>query len=190
MSELDELDRRILLQLQQNANLTNQELAEKVHASAPTCLRRVQRLHKSGFIHRQVAILNPQAFAASLQAIVEITLDKQHSEAMAAFELWVKEDAAVLQCYRVSPGPDFVLMVPGIRPPGSEVGDQKRVMTPKEAMEAGATHLVIGRPITGAADPAAAARQPDERTGRPAPVAAQAHGRRRVRGKRLLRLRL
>jgi len=111
MSELDELDKRILLQLQQNANLTNQELAEKVHASAPTCLRRVQRLHKSGFIHRQVAILNPQAFAASLQAIVEITLDKQHSEAMAAFELWVKEDAAVLQCYRVSPGPDFVLML-------------------------------------------------------------------------------
>lgn len=111
MSELDELDKRILLQIQQNANLTNQELAEKVHASAPTCLRRVQRLHKSGFIHRQVAILNPQAFAASLQAIVEITLDKQHSEAMAAFELWVKEDAAVLQCYRVSPGPDFVLML-------------------------------------------------------------------------------
>ncbi|WP_034852609.1 orotidine-5'-phosphate decarboxylase [Inquilinus limosus] len=54
--------------------------------------------------------------------------------------------------------PDSVLMVPGIRPAGSDVGDQKRVMTPKEAMEAGATHLVIGRPITAAADPAAAAR--------------------------------
>ncbi|MGK9166486.1 orotidine-5'-phosphate decarboxylase [Inquilinus limosus] len=51
-----------------------------------------------------------------------------------------------------------VLMVPGIRPAGSAAGDQKRVMTPKEAMEAGATHLVIGRPITAAADPAAAAR--------------------------------
>ncbi|MFE0754639.1 orotidine-5'-phosphate decarboxylase [Inquilinus sp. NPDC058860] len=54
--------------------------------------------------------------------------------------------------------PSTVLMVPGIRPPGAAAGDQKRVMTPKEAMEAGATHLVIGRPITGAADPAAAAR--------------------------------
>ncbi len=52
----------------------------------------------------------------------------------------------------------FVLMVPGIRPQGSDVGDQKRVMTPKEAMDAGATHLVIGRPITGAPDPAQAAR--------------------------------
>ena len=51
----------------------------------------------------------------------------------------------------------FVLMVPGIRPAGSAVGDQKRVMTPREAMTAGATHLVIGRPITEAADPATAA---------------------------------
>lgn len=53
---------------------------------------------------------------------------------------------------------DFVLMVPGIRPEGSEAGDQKRIMTPKQAVEAGATHLVIGRPITGAKDPAQAAR--------------------------------
>lgn len=54
-------------------------------------------------------------------------------------------------------GSDFVLMVPGIRPAGSDAGDQKRVMTPGEAFAAGATHLVIGRPITGAPDPAAAA---------------------------------
>jgi orotidine-5'-phosphate decarboxylase len=53
------------------------------------------------------------------------------------------------------PGGTFV--VPGIRPTGSEVGDQKRVMTPRQALDAGATVLVIGRPITGAADPAAAA---------------------------------
>ena len=53
---------------------------------------------------------------------------------------------------------NFILMVPGIRPAGSDVGDQKRVMTPKEAMDAGATHLVIGRPITGAADPVQAAQ--------------------------------
>lgn len=52
----------------------------------------------------------------------------------------------------------FILMVPGIRPAGSDVGDQKRVMTPKEAMDAGATHLVIGRPITGAPDPVKAAQ--------------------------------
>lgn len=54
-------------------------------------------------------------------------------------------------------GPDFILMVPGIRPAWSASNDQKRVMTPKEAVAAGATHLVIGRPITGAQDPAEAA---------------------------------
>jgi orotidine-5'-phosphate decarboxylase len=55
-------------------------------------------------------------------------------------------------------GPDFVLVVPGVRPAGSAAGDQKRTMTPAEAMALGATYLVIGRPLTGAADPAAAAR--------------------------------
>lgn len=55
-------------------------------------------------------------------------------------------------------GQNFALMVPGIRPAGSDAGDQKRVMTPKEAMDAGATHLVIGRPITQAKDPAQAAK--------------------------------
>lgn len=55
-------------------------------------------------------------------------------------------------------GDDFITMVPGIRPESAEQNDQKRIMTPHQAMQAGATHLVIGRPITGAADPAAAAR--------------------------------
>jgi orotidine-5'-phosphate decarboxylase len=55
-------------------------------------------------------------------------------------------------------GKDFVLMVPGIRPAGAATGDQKRVMTPRDALALGATHLVIGRPITDAADPAQAAQ--------------------------------
>jgi orotidine-5'-phosphate decarboxylase len=55
-------------------------------------------------------------------------------------------------------GKDFILMVPGIRPQGVDHADQKRVMTPKEAIQAGATHLVIGRPITESSDPARAAQ--------------------------------
>ncbi|WP_395708769.1 orotidine-5'-phosphate decarboxylase [Reyranella sp.] len=54
-------------------------------------------------------------------------------------------------------GPDFVLMVPGIRPIGSDANDQKRAMTPRQAIDLGATHLVVGRPIYRAADPRAAA---------------------------------
>lgn len=60
---------------------------------------------------------------------------------------------------RAACGPDFTLVVPGIRPAGAAVGDQKRVMTPRQAIDAGADWLVIGRPITGAPDPVAAARE-------------------------------
>ena len=55
--------------------------------------------------------------------------------------------------------PPFLIITPGVRPEGAAVGDQKRVMTPREARAAGADHVVVGRPIRDAADPAAMARQ-------------------------------
>ncbi|MRR10869.1 orotidine-5'-phosphate decarboxylase, partial [bacterium] len=54
-------------------------------------------------------------------------------------------------------GPEFVILTPGIRPAGGEAGDQKRFLTPAEAIRLGADYLVVGRPITAAQDPAAAA---------------------------------
>jgi Lrp/AsnC family leucine-responsive transcriptional regulator len=109
--EFDEIDRRILNALQQDASQTNAELAQTVHVSPPTCLRRVKHLTESGVIERQVAIVSPEKVGARLTAIVEITLDVQAADRMAEFETRVAGDEAVLQCYRVSPGPDFVLMV-------------------------------------------------------------------------------
>lgn len=111
MTTLDDLDKRILQQLQVNNALSNQELANLVHASAPTCLRRVARLVKAGVIAKQVAILAPEQVGAGLTAIVEITLDHQATEHQIVFEQLVAKEAAVQQCYRVSPGPDFVLMI-------------------------------------------------------------------------------
>lgn len=109
-ADLDELDRRILDQLQQDSALTNQDLAAKVHASPPTCLRRVRRLTKLGIISRQVALLDPAKLGSTLTAIVEVTLDNQAAERLDAFEQQMLAEPAVLQCYRVSPGPDFVLI--------------------------------------------------------------------------------
>lgn len=63
-----------------------------------------------------------------------------------------------IEMVRKACGDDFITMVPGIRPADASVGDQKRVMTPRDAVRAGATHLVIGRPITQAPDPAQTAR--------------------------------
>ena len=112
--ELDAIDLQLLDLLQQDAAQSNQALAERVHVSPPTCLRRIKRLHSAGLIERQVAILQPDRVAAlighGLQAIVEITLERQGAELLDAFEARAVQDAAVQQCWRVSPGPDFVLI--------------------------------------------------------------------------------
>ena len=108
---IDDLDRRILNALQADASHTNAELAELVHVSPPTCLRRVKQLTEGGVIERQVAIVAPEKIDARLTAIVEISLDVQAAERMAGFEALVAGEGAVLQCYRVAPGPDFVLVV-------------------------------------------------------------------------------
>ncbi|MFC0167618.1 Lrp/AsnC family transcriptional regulator [Pseudoduganella danionis] len=108
---MDEIDRRILNALQIDASQTNAELAQAVHVSAPTCLRRVKQLTESGLIQRQVAIIAPEKVGPSLTAIVEISLDNQAAERMSEFEAHVADESAVLQCYRVAPGPDFVLIV-------------------------------------------------------------------------------
>lgn len=111
----DATDIRLLDLLQTDASLSNQALAERVHISPPTCLRRVKRLREAGLIEREIAVLNPDKLAAvlgyGLSAVVEISLDRQGHELMEAFEARVVQDGAVQQCYRVSPGPDFILVV-------------------------------------------------------------------------------
>ena len=119
--ELDDIDLRLLDQLQKDASLSNQELAQRVFTSPPTCLRRVKRLREAGIIAQQVAVLSPDTLAPllghGLTAIVEITLDRQGAEWLDAFELRVLPDDGVQQCYRVSPGPDFILVVHAIDMP-------------------------------------------------------------------------
>jgi Lrp/AsnC family transcriptional regulator, leucine-responsive regulatory protein len=108
---LDSLDLRLLDLLQSDAALTNQDLAAAAHVSPATALRRVKRLVEGGVIERRVAVLSPQHLGASLTALAEVTLDRQGAEHLAAFEARAAADPAVQQCYRVSPGPDFLLVL-------------------------------------------------------------------------------
>ena len=108
---LDATDLRLLELLQTDASLSNQDLAARAHVSAATCMRRVRRLVDSGVIERRVALLSQDKLGLGLTAIVEITLDRQGAEHLDTFQQRAVADAAVQQCYRVSPGPDFVLVI-------------------------------------------------------------------------------
>jgi DNA-binding Lrp family transcriptional regulator len=108
---IDDTDWRLLDLLQLDASLSNQDLAARAHVSPATCLRRVKRLSDAGLIERRVALLSPDRLGAGLSAIVEITLDRQGAEHLDAFEAHVTPEPAVQQCWRVSPGPDFVLVL-------------------------------------------------------------------------------
>jgi len=111
MTDLDTTDLRLLDLLQNDASLSNLELAERAHTSPATALRRVRRLVDEGVIEKRVALLSADRIGPGLTALVEITLDRQGAEHLEAFEQRVVADAAVQQCYRVSPGPDFLLVV-------------------------------------------------------------------------------
>ena len=112
---LDAIDLQLLAILQANASLSNIALADKLRISAPTCLRRTKRLQQEGWIEKQVAILSSDkmghVMGHSVTALIEVSLDKQGEELLQAFETRAVQEAAVQQCWRVSPGPDFMLVV-------------------------------------------------------------------------------
>ena len=119
--------------------VSNQALAAQVHVSPATCLRRVKRLIEAGVIERRVAILSPERLGHGLTAIVEVTLDRQSAEALAAFEARAVAEDAVQQCHRVSPGPDFVLTVQvadmaGVPRPGAAALHRRRQRAQRQGL--------------------------------------------------------
>jgi Lrp/AsnC family leucine-responsive transcriptional regulator len=81
-------------------------------------MRRVRHLRATGVIEKQIAILNPEKVGPTMTAIIEITLDVQTAERLQQFEQRMQRETAVLQCYRVSTGPDFVLIAQVADMPG------------------------------------------------------------------------
>lgn len=109
--KLDRLDYRILHYLQNDARMTNSELASKVGLSPSPCLRRVKALEEAGIIRRYVAIVDANAVGLPISAFVSISLHSQDRNALEAFQSRVETYAEVMECYLMTGSSDFVMRV-------------------------------------------------------------------------------
>jgi Lrp/AsnC family leucine-responsive transcriptional regulator len=108
---LDKVDRKLLNLLQKNNQTPTRVLAEKVHISQPTCLRRIRDLREAGIINADVAMVDPFALGYGMLAFLEISLNNQSDEQMQEFEARMAKEAEVMQCYFVSGDYDYFLIV-------------------------------------------------------------------------------
>lgn len=108
---LDKVDRKLLNLLQKDNQTPTRTLADKVHISQPTCLRRVRNLRESGIISADVAMVNPFALGYGMLAFLEVSLTNQSDEYMQEFEARMAKETEVMQCYFVSGDYDYFLVV-------------------------------------------------------------------------------
>lgn len=108
---LDRIDRRLLALLQADNQVPNQTLAEQVGLSAPACSRRVARLHDSGVIRGDVALVDPKALGKTLTAVVTVALDVRRKDRLDAFARRVSALEEVQQCFMVAGATDFIMVV-------------------------------------------------------------------------------
>jgi Lrp/AsnC family transcriptional regulator, leucine-responsive regulatory protein len=108
---LDATDLRILAALQEDASLTNIELAAKVGLSASPCLTRVRALEASGIIARRVALLDPSKLGGSISVFIQVTLEKQTEPVLDVFEASVARLPEVMECYLMTGSSDYLLRV-------------------------------------------------------------------------------
>lgn len=108
---LDELDRRILSQLQEDASLSAAELARRVDLSATGLQKRLRRLQSLGVIERQVALLNREAIALDLLCFVQVTLAHHQPDAVQGFREAVQGMQEVLECHHLTGEFDYLLKV-------------------------------------------------------------------------------
>jgi len=111
MEKIDSVDISILKQLQVDANLTAQEVADKVNLSTSPCWRRINRLEKSGVIQKKVALLNPQKLGMQMVTFVSISLSKNDEESLEIFEEQVQQFPEIVECYTVTGTMDYFLKI-------------------------------------------------------------------------------
>lgn len=108
---LDKVDRKLLNLLQKNNQLSTKALADKVHISQPTCLRRIRELRQNGIISADISMVDPFAIGYGMLAFLEVSLNNQAEESMQEFERRMGSEPEVLQCYFVSGDYDYFLVV-------------------------------------------------------------------------------
>ncbi|HUF76782.1 MAG TPA: Lrp/AsnC family transcriptional regulator [Longimicrobiales bacterium] len=108
---LDDLDRRILTQLQEDASVSSAELARRVELSAAGLQKRVRKLQEAGVIQHQVAILNREAIGLDLLCFVQVTLAHHQPDAVRGFRQAIQGMAAVLECHHLTGEFDYLLKV-------------------------------------------------------------------------------
>lgn len=108
---MDEIDSRILRELQKDGRIPNNILAEQVGLSPSPCLRRVKNLEENGVIARYVAILNPQVVGSGLTVFVRIWLDSQGEETVEHFCREIAMLPDVVECHLMVGDCDFILRV-------------------------------------------------------------------------------
>jgi len=110
--KLSKIDRHILSEIQNNARISNLELANKIGLSPSPCLRRVKQLEEAGFIDDYVARLNEQKLNLKLIALIQISMDRHTPERFENFESIVKQYEEVLECYLITgQNADYLLKV-------------------------------------------------------------------------------
>ena len=110
-AKLDELDRKILEQLQADGRMSNQQLSEEIGLSPSPCLRRLRQLEGDGVIRSYVALVDPEAVGLGVTAFVRIRLDQQDDRHLALFEEAVAEFPEVMECYLMTGEADYQLRV-------------------------------------------------------------------------------
>ena len=106
---LDSIDLKILSILQENARISNVELADEIHLSPSPCLARVKALERDGFISRYVTLLDPKAVGLGLNVFVQVRLEKQVQSAFTAFEQAIATRPEFVECYLMTGPADYYL---------------------------------------------------------------------------------
>lgn len=108
---LDRIDIGILNQLQQNARITNSELARAVNLSPTPCFNRVRALEKTGIFKQHVTLLNPEVLGLRINVFIQVSLEKQVEDALTRFERAIGERPEVMECYLMTGDADYLLRV-------------------------------------------------------------------------------